>query len=134
MKDSKPYRVALRCLHDSAEDGDWEWIAEQYHAAELCDDFAAAVGITREAVAWACEIIGIRQGERPSVDDVAGELFKAFEEAHYARSAPHRVTNHQTGEQIRRATVSEYFQSLEAAREDGGQGVIVVDGVACFVD
>lgn len=41
--------------------------------------------------------------------------------------------NHKTGEAIRPATADELAASIEAARTDGGAGVIVVDGVSCYV-
>ena len=38
-----------------------------------------------------------------------------------------------TGEELRAATASELAESVEAARHDGGAGVIRVDGVRCYV-
>jgi hypothetical protein len=43
------------------------------------------------------------------------------------------LTNYQTGETIRPATAEEREASLEAAKSDGGSGVIVVDGISCYV-
>lgn len=39
-----------------------------------------------------------------------------------------------TGEGIRKATRAERIASLDAASRDGGAGVIVVDGVRCYVE
>lgn len=44
------------------------------------------------------------------------------------------LNNYETGETIRAATIAEYEASRAAAETDGGAGVIVVDGVSCFVD
>ena len=41
--------------------------------------------------------------------------------------------DYQTGEYIRQATPEEVSASVEAARRDGGRGVIVVDGQSCYV-
>lgn len=41
--------------------------------------------------------------------------------------------NYKTGEVIRPATAEELAASIEAAKADGGAGVIVVDGVSCYV-
>ena len=38
-----------------------------------------------------------------------------------------------TGEELREATPAELAASVEAARHDGGAGVIRVDGVRCYV-
>jgi len=52
-------------------------------------------------------------------------------------AAPHASapTLHQydTGEELRDATPDEVVESVEAARHDGGAGVIEVDGVRCYV-
>lgn len=40
--------------------------------------------------------------------------------------------NYKTGEAIRPATAAELAASIEAAKTDGGAGVIVVDGVSCY--
>ena len=39
-----------------------------------------------------------------------------------------------TGEELRDATPAELAESVEAARHDGGAGVIEVNGVRCYVD
>ena len=39
-----------------------------------------------------------------------------------------------TGEELRDATPAELAASVEAARHDGGAGVIEADGVRCYVD
>lgn len=39
-----------------------------------------------------------------------------------------------TAEYIREATEEETIESLEAARTDGGAGVITVDGRRCYVE
>lgn len=39
-----------------------------------------------------------------------------------------------TGEELRDATPAEHAASIEAARHDGGAGVIEVDGVRCYVE
>ena len=44
------------------------------------------------------------------------------------------LINYQTGEFIRMATKAETHESLAAAEYDGGAGVIVVDGVSCWVE
>ena len=43
------------------------------------------------------------------------------------------LMNYATGEVIREATQQELASSIEAAEHDGGSGVIVVDGVSCYV-
>jgi len=40
--------------------------------------------------------------------------------------------NYETGESIRKATAKELAESIEAAKHDGGAGVIVVDGIRCY--
>ncbi len=45
-----------------------------------------------------------------------------------------RLCDYETGEVIRRATAEEQAESIEAARRDGGAGVIVVDGRRCYVE
>lgn len=42
------------------------------------------------------------------------------------------LINYKTGETIRPATAAELSASIEAAKTDGGAGVIVVDGVSCY--
>lgn len=44
------------------------------------------------------------------------------------------LRNYGTAEVIREATLEEMALSVEAAEVDGGAGVIVVDGVSCYVD
>jgi len=44
------------------------------------------------------------------------------------------LCNYTTGNVIRTATATEYRASLEAARVDGGAGVIEVDGESCYVE
>lgn len=44
------------------------------------------------------------------------------------------LNNYKTGETIRAATIAEHEASRAAAETDGGAGVIVVDGVSCYVD
>jgi len=44
------------------------------------------------------------------------------------------LRNYKTGEAIRPATEAEKIASEAAAERDGGAGVIVVDGVSCYVD
>ena len=44
------------------------------------------------------------------------------------------LRNYKTGEAIRPATEAEKIASESAAERDGGSGVIVVDGVSCYVD
>lgn len=41
--------------------------------------------------------------------------------------------NYHTGEYIRAASEAELAASIEAAKVDGGAGVIEVDGVSCYV-
>ena len=41
--------------------------------------------------------------------------------------------NYTTGEFLRAATSEEAKASTEAAKYDGGAGVILVDGVSCYV-
>lgn len=43
------------------------------------------------------------------------------------------LMDYDTAESIRHATVNEYDASMEAAKHDGGVGVIVVDGRSCYV-
>lgn len=43
------------------------------------------------------------------------------------------LTNYKTGDVIRPATRDELRLSKAAAKRDGGRGVIMVDGVSCFV-
>lgn len=42
--------------------------------------------------------------------------------------------DYKTGKRIRFATREEAEASLAAAERDGGHGLIVVDGVTCYVD
>lgn len=42
--------------------------------------------------------------------------------------------NYETGRAIRQATEAEIAASIEAAKHDGGAGVILVDGVACYAE
>jgi hypothetical protein len=44
------------------------------------------------------------------------------------------LTNYRTGESIRPATEQERTDSREAAKTDGGAGVIEIDGVRCYVE
>jgi len=44
------------------------------------------------------------------------------------------LKNYATGQTIRPATQAEQRASAQAAESDGGAGVIVVDGVACYVE
>ena len=44
------------------------------------------------------------------------------------------LMTYDTAEYIREATEEETIESVEAARTDGGAGVIVVDGERCYVD
>ena len=48
-------------------------------------------------------------------------------------SGPHLI-DYATGDAIREATEQEFHESEDAARHDGGAGVIDVDGRACFVN
>jgi len=41
--------------------------------------------------------------------------------------------DYKTGEAIRPATTAELSASIEAAKTDGGAGVIVVNGRSCYV-
>ena len=41
--------------------------------------------------------------------------------------------DYQTGDALRLATEDELRSSISAAQEDGGAGVIIIDGRACFV-
>ena len=43
------------------------------------------------------------------------------------------LVNYQTGDEIRQATTEEEAESIEAATQDGGAGVIEVDGIKCYV-
>lgn len=45
----------------------------------------------------------------------------------------HSMYDYRTGDYIGTATQAELEQSVEAAQHDGGSGVIVVDGVSCYV-
>jgi hypothetical protein len=44
------------------------------------------------------------------------------------------LISYTTNETIRPATLAEALDSLEAARIDGGAGIIEADGIACYVD
>jgi len=44
------------------------------------------------------------------------------------------LCEHETAEPIRPATEKEHNESIEAARIDGGAGVIDVDGRSCYVE
>jgi hypothetical protein len=44
-----------------------------------------------------------------------------------------QLYSYQTGERIREATPAELAASIDAAADDGGAGVILVDGRRCFV-
>lgn len=45
-----------------------------------------------------------------------------------------KLNNYETGKYLREATEDERVLSAEAAKEDGGAGVIEVDGVRCYVE
>lgn len=45
-----------------------------------------------------------------------------------------KLCNYTTGETIREATADEQRASIEAATNDGGAGVILVDGQRCYVE
>ena len=49
-------------------------------------------------------------------------------------TSPGTLRDHETAEEIRPASSSETAQSIRAAREDGGAGVIDVDGRRCYVE
>lgn len=80
---------------------------------------------------------------RAEVVDAFILLFRAaprFNEQRFraacAPTGPARGTtlrDYQTGEAIRPATLAELAASIEATRDDGGAGVIVVDGRSCYV-
>ena len=44
------------------------------------------------------------------------------------------LCDYQTGESIRPATADERAESIDAARHDGGAGVIEIDGRLCYVE
>lgn len=44
------------------------------------------------------------------------------------------LCDYQTGDSIRPATAEERAESIEAARYDGGAGVIEIDGRRCYVE
>ena len=44
------------------------------------------------------------------------------------------LISYTTNEAIRAATIAEALESLEAARIDGGAGIILSDGIACYCD
>ena len=44
------------------------------------------------------------------------------------------LIDYRTNEILRAATIAEAVESLEAARIDGGAGVIDADGLSCYVD
>jgi hypothetical protein len=44
------------------------------------------------------------------------------------------LISYNTNETIRTATIDEAIESINAARFDGGAGVIEVDGIACYCD
>lgn len=50
-----------------------------------------------------------------------------------ARSDHGTLCNYRTGDAIRAATAAEREESMSAAASDGGAGVIVVEGVSCYV-
>ena len=41
--------------------------------------------------------------------------------------------DYQTGDALRPATEDEFRSSIDAAQQDGGAGVIEIDGRSCFV-
>jgi hypothetical protein len=45
-----------------------------------------------------------------------------------------RLCIYSTGVTLRAATEAERAESIAAAAHDGGAGVIIVDGVSCYVD
>ena len=45
-----------------------------------------------------------------------------------------RLCIYSTGATVRAATEAERAESIAAAAHDGGSGVIIVDGVSCYVD
>jgi len=77
----------------------------------------------------------------PAAIRAAGNLASADEptppttrtaEAPYAPTPT--LHSYETGEELRDATPAELAESVEAARHDGGAGVIMADGVRCYVD
>lgn len=44
------------------------------------------------------------------------------------------LISYETNETIRKASIDEAMESLEAGKLDNGRGVIEVDGIACYVD
>lgn len=44
-----------------------------------------------------------------------------------------QLHDYNTGEAIREASLLEHMESVEAAKHDGGAGVILVNGRACYV-
>lgn len=44
------------------------------------------------------------------------------------------LISYETNETIRTATIDEAIESIDAARLDGGAGVIEVDGIRCYCD
>jgi hypothetical protein len=44
------------------------------------------------------------------------------------------LISYSTNETLRTATIAEAIESLEAARADGGAGIIEADGAPCYVD
>ena len=58
--------------------------------------------------------------------------FQTFRDASHAQTG--ELHNYTTGEFIRIATAGEQAASIAAAETDGGSGVIVVDGVSCYVE
>lgn len=90
----------------------------------------------REQWAWAHpqEVRGIPERILREMlgDDEAERLIAAATLPAPPASIP-TLYEYDTGEELRDATQAELAASVEAARHDGGAGVIKVDGVRCYV-
>lgn len=65
---------------------------------------------------------------------VSGVVVGWIEDARRREMDSGTLKDYETGEEIREATAEEREASVEAARRDGGAGVILVDGRRCYVE
>ena len=67
------------------------------------------------------------------IDDDGDWLYRCQTCSRLVALSPPTLMDYYTAEDIRPATRDEYHESLDAADDDGGAGVIDVDGRRCYV-
>ena len=118
------HRASLSDLTVYATDADTGETTDLNATGEPCanaTDLRAFVSELRKQGLYGRDVETALLAECASVDAPAATL-----------PAP-RLVNYQTGEDIRTATSEEMEAGKAAAETDGGAGVILVDGVPCYV-